>query len=96
MNKKIASTGSILSKTLANTESLTLKGLNLNGRINASKAKINSLGVENLTASCATLDLPTEIPDTYFQGSIYFAHDTQTNKDYLYIYNGTMWLEITL
>ena len=96
MNKKLANTGSILNKNLTNTESMTLKALNVNGRINASSAKINSLGVENLTAACVTLDLPTEIPDTYYEGSIYFKHDTQTNKDFSCIYNGTAWLDIEL
>ena len=75
---------------------MNLTGLNINEHINASKAKINSLWVENLTVACATLDLPTEIPDTHYEGCIYFNHDTQTNKDFLCIYNGTTWLDIEL
>ena len=60
MHKKFARTGSMLNKNLTDTETLTLTELSVNGRTHASAAKINSLGVENMVASCATLDFPTK------------------------------------
>ena len=77
MNKKLASTRLMLNKNLANTECLTLIGLNVSRHINASFAKINNLGVANIAALCSTLNLSTEIPDVYYEGSINLKHDRQ-------------------
>ena len=96
MNKQLAKKGTTLNKNMTNTESLNVTDIKVNNRITAEYAKIGSMGVAQLYANCDVLTLPTVIPDTYYEGSIYFTHDDQTNDNNLHIYDGHNWIHIDL
>ena len=80
MNKKLASTGSLLSKNLKNIESLTIDKLTCTSSINTE------------AISCVTLDIPTNQPLKTLHGTIYF--DILSKE--LFIHDGTDWNYVTL
>ena len=80
MNKKLASTGSLLSKNLKNIESLTIDKLTCTSSINTE------------AISCVTLDIPTNLPSKTFAGTMYF----DINSKELFIYDGDDWNYVAL
>ena len=80
MNKKLASTGSLLSKNLKNIESLTIDKLTCTSSIKTE------------AISCVTLDIPTNQPLTTLNGTMYF--DILSKE--LFIHDGTDWNYVAL
>ena len=90
MNKKLASTGTILNKNLTNTESLTLNNFTCENS-SLSRCTVDNY-IKTRAISCEILDIPTVIPSKLLHGAMYF----DTNSKELFIHDGTDWNYVTL
>ena len=90
MNKKLASTGTILNKNLTNTESLTLNNFTCENS-SLSRCTVDNY-IKTRAISCEILDIPTNIPSKLLRGAMYF--DVYSKE--LFIHDGTDWNYVAL
>ena len=89
MNKQLAKNGTMLNKNMTNTDSLSLTSLQCTS---ASFITCNSNYIKSNEITCSTLDLPINIPTTFFLGTVYYNIGTQSLK----IYDRFHWYQILL